>query len=487
MFDIFLDSWQKEKLMEVTVDELQGYLDSGEITSKQVLLMYLNRIAEFDKKGPELNTVIELNPNALQIAAALDVEREYKGSRSKLHGIPVLIKDNMETEDRMHTSAGSLALENHRAKTDAHLVAALKRAGAIVLGKANLTEWANFMADKMPSGFSSRGGQVLNPYGPGEFDCGGSSSGSGAAIAANFAPLALGTETSGSILSPSSDNSVVGIKPTVGLISRSGIIPISHSQDTAGPIARTVADAALMLNYITEPDVNDPVTQTHNNIPDDYTKYLNKDRLQNARIGWSEKIIKHLEDDKQELMERAIKELEKCGAKIISLEDFPPTSDWDLNVLHYEFKAGVDAYLANTSKEVPVKNLADVIHYNYKHKQVALKYGQERLLRAEETSGTLTEPEYLLSREYDIYYSTTAGIDAVMDKHKLDALLSPANLGANIPARAGYPSITVPAGYTSGGKPMGVTFTAKAYQEPELIGLAYSYEQQTAHRKAPNL
>ncbi|ACB85517.1 amidase family protein [Natranaerobius thermophilus] len=486
MYSHFLNKWQQDYLLETTVDELQDYMEKGEITSRDLVLMYQNRIACLDQDGPKINSIIEMNPEALQIAQALDRERKYKGPRSKLHGIPVLLKDNIDTEDKMRTSAGSIALEEHVAREDAFIVKKLRQAGAVILGKANLTEWANFMADNMPNGYSSRGGQVLNPYGPGELDCGGSSSGSAAALAANFTVLAIGTETSGSILSPASDNSVVGIKPTVGLWSRSGIIPISHSQDTAGPMARTVEDAAILLEILSGPDAKDPVTLTKkDDIDGRYTNYLNAHGLKGTRLGVSQEFLNLLEDSELDVIEKAIKNLENLGAHIVSGITYPPKIDWDLNVLLHEFKVGINTYLRNTGDRVPVKSLTELINFNYRNKEIALKYGQERLLKSNKTKGTLTEPEYLKSREHDLFYSKDKGIDAVMEEYNLDALIFPANLGANIPARAGYPSITVPAGYNSTGKPIGLTFTAKAYEEGKLIKIAYSYEQAVSNRVPP--
>ncbi|HEX7066410.1 MAG TPA: amidase family protein [Bacillales bacterium] len=475
---------------ELTITEVQDMMASGKLTSRELVLMYFERIAAYNRQGPTINAILEINPDALHMAEALDREREQKGSRGPLHGVPILLKDNIDTEDKLHTSAGSLALADSYAAKDSFVAKKVRESGGIILGKTNLTEWANFMSAGMPNGYSSRGGQVLNPYGPGEFDVGGSSSGSGAAVAANFTMLAIGTETSGSILSPASENSIVGIKPTVGLISRSGIIPISHSQDTAGPMARTVRDAATLLGALAGKDESDPATLTATGkMPDDYTEFLNENGLQGRRIGVVRKrFLDELEPPQRELMETAIEKMKDKGAIIVDPVNIPTADEeWDINVLIHEFKVGLHAYLKNLKPGFP-RSLKEVIEFNLDHSESALKYGQTMLLKSEATSGTLTDTDYLRSRVRDIKLSQEKGIDAVMEKHTLDALLFPANYGANIPARAGYPSITVPGGYTKeAGQPLGITFTGKAYSEPMLIQLAYAFEQSTCHRTPPKL
>ncbi|PMC40322.1 amidase [Bacillus sp. UMB0899] len=481
-----LNKLKNEWLVEVTIDEIQEKLDRNEITSRELVLMYLSRIAEIDQSGPMLNSIIEVNPEALHIAAALDYERKTKGSRGPLHGIPILIKDNIDTADKMHTSAGSLVLANSYAKEDATLVRQLREAGAVILGKTNLTEWANFIAEDMPTGYSSRGGQVLNPYGV-SFIVGGSSAGSGAAIAANLSVVAVGTETSGSILSPASQNSLVGIKPTVGLISRKGIIPISHTQDTAGPMARTVKDATILLNSLRGTDSFDSATHSNELANYDFTQNLKVDGLSGKRIGIARNTyFDELKDSQVSVMDEAIKKLEDLGATVIDLVDIPTTNEqWDINVLLYEFKNDLNAYLNTIDPIVGVHSLTDVIKANEKLGEKALKYGQQVFLDADATSGNLTDPQYIESLEKDDYLSKTKGIDAAMKEHELDAIVFPNNIGAMIPAKAGYPSITVPAGYTLEGEPVGITFTAKAYMEPILIEIAYSYEQGTKHRVSP--
>lgn len=476
---------------ECTIAELQAAMNAGKLTSSDIVLRYLTRIATYDKTGVALNAVLEVNPDALQEAEALDAERRMQGPRGPLHGIPILLKDNIDTGDKMHTSAGSVALAGHYAKADSFVAQQLRKAGAVLLGKVNMTEWANFMTENMPNGFSSRGGQVKNPYGPGVLDTGGSSAGSGASIAANFAAAAIGTETSGSILSPSSQNMLVGIKPTVGLISRTGIIPIAHSQDTAGPMARTVADAATVLGALTGVDERDAVTQTSiGQSYSDYTQFLKADGLHGVRIGVPRKhfYYDHMNDSQIGIVNAAISVLRSLGAEVeddLLIDAAEELHDY--NVLVYEFKPDLNAYLSQLEVTSPVHSLKDVIAFNDAHADVALKHGQTLLIASEATSGSLTEAAYIESRSKDLQYAKNRGIDAVMANHRLDALLFPANFGAGIAAKAGYPSITVPGGRASNGEPLGITFTAGAYAEPKLIRMAYEFEQATKHRVAPNL
>lgn len=485
-----LKMFHDEGLLEATVDELQDRMESREITSKELVLLYMERIGQIDKQGLSINSILEVNPDALHIAAALDAERKKQGPRSALHGIPVLLKDNINTGDKMHTSAGSLALKDHCAQRDSFVASQLRKAGAVILGKTNMTEWANFMTEGMPSGYSSRGGQTLNPYGPGKFDVGGSSAGSGAAVAANFAVAAIGTETSGSILSPASQNSLVGIKPTVGLVSRTGIIPIAHSQDTAGPMARTVKDAAILLSVLSLADENDPITLTNLDLQNrDFTEYLDQDGLKGARIGIArETYFEYLSKEKLSVMNEAVVQLKKLGAEAVEEVVIPSAkAEWGYDVLTYEFKADLNAYLRTVAPHLNIRSLADVIDFNEKNSEKALKYGQTILQKSEATSGNLTEKAYISALEKDIYFSAEQGIDYVMKEHNLDAIVFPNNFGAGIPAKAGYPSITVPAGYTPEGEPVGITFTGLAYSEPSLIKFAYAYEQATKKRKAPEL
>jgi len=475
-------------LIDATITDIQAKLEQGEITSYELVLMYLYRIEKFDKQGPKLNSILEINPDALSIAASLDVERRTKGPRSLLHGIPVILKDNIDTCDKMHTSAGSLVLKDSYARRDAYVTRLLREAGAIILGKANMTEWANFMTYNMPNGYSSRGGQVLNPYGPGRFDVGGSSSGSAVAVSANLSTVALGTETSGSILSPASQNSCVGLKPTIGLISRCGVIPISHTQDTVGPITRCVNDAAILMNYLVKPDIDDPVTLTNPNESLNYLNYLDRDGLKGVRLGiCRKKYFDYLNEEKRHIMDKAIKVIEELGGITKDVVIPSLNASWNINVLLYEFKNGINYYLSTIDPSLGVRTLQDVIRINEENQETHLKYGQTILIEAEQTSGTLTDPEYLNSLQHDIYYAKEQGIDKLLKEENLDVLVFPNNYGAAIPAKAGYPSITVPAGYTSEGEPVGITFTGPAFSEPLLFRVAYAFEQATLHREAPKL
>lgn len=488
MKDEKLEQLKNEWIVEATISDIQEKLEKKEMTSKELVLIYLSRISEIDQSGPSILSIIEVNPEALQIAAALDYERKTKGSRGALHGIPVVIKDNIDTGDKMHTSAGSLVLANSYAKDDSAVVRNLREAGAIILGKTNLTEWANFIAEDMPTGYSSRGGQTLNPYGK-EFIVGGSSAGSGAAIAANLATVSVGTETCGSILSPASQNSIVGIKPTVGLISRTGIIPISHTQDTAGPMARTVSDAAILLNVLQGTDDNDPITLSNELLSVDFTEFLKSEGLKGKKIGIArDTYFDELNESQLTVMNTAIEKLTELGAEVIDPIVIPSTNEeWDINVLLYEFKADLEAYLKNVDSSLGVRTLSDVIQRNEQIGESALKYGQKLFLDSNKTSGSLTDPNYLNSLEKDYYLARKQGIDFVMEQHQLDAIVFPNNIGALLPAVAGYPSITVPAGYTNEGEPVGITFSGLAYSEPTLIEIAYSYEKGTKHRVAPKL
>ena len=479
----------KFNIEEATIREMAGALEKGTIDSHTLVLAYLKRIAEFDKSGPKLNAVLEINPDALHIAEALDRERQLTGPRSLLHGIPIVIKDNINTHDKMHTSAGSIALAENYAPYDSFMAEKLRAAGAIIFCKTNLTEFANFMTENMPNGYSSRGGQVLNPYGPGKFDTGGSSAGSGVAVAANLCAAAVGTETSGSIISPACSNSIVGIKPTLGMISRTGIVPISHSQDTAGPMTRSVEDAAILLGALAGIDPADPVTcRSKNKTHSDYTKFLDKDGLKGARIGVPKYIYKDLEGEELELMCQCIAEIKQLGAEVVEdkdIDSYEKINDYD--VLEYEFKSDMNAYLSTLGGATKMKSLKDIIEYNNNNAEKALKYGQTLLERCESISGTLTEPEYIIAKLQDLRLSTTDGMDAFLVDNKIDAILFHSTAGVSMAAKAGYPSIAVPGGYHKDGTPFGITFTAEAFSEPKLIKLAYAYEQATKKRISPKL
>ncbi|MBK3496412.1 amidase [Viridibacillus sp. YIM B01967] len=485
---IFKDFYQEE----LTIDDLQNAMMSGEVTSKELTMYYLDRIAKYDQDGPRINSILEINPEALFIAEALDHERAVKGSRGPLHGIPVVLKDNIETNDYMHTSAGTLALENYCSSTDAFLVEKLRKAGAVILGKANMTELANAMSSTMWAGYSARGGQVLNPYGDPNLYVGGSSSGSAVAVAANFSVLAVGTETDASILSPATLNSVVGIKPTVGLISRTGIIPFTYSQDTAGPFARTVKDAAILLEAMVGVDEDDPAThKLKEKGIENYTSYLDADGLKGARIG----VFTHGSDEfynsdeyDEGSFRNAVQIIEEQGATIVENIEIPAFHrEWRRGVLLYELKHSLDNYLSKLPAQQPVHTFSELIQFNKDHADRALKNGQDRLEQRENLPNTLSNPEYLNARLEDIYFSEQQGIGYALEKYDLDAILFPSYIGSTISAKAGYPTIAVPAGYKESGRPFGITFASTAFNEGTLIKMAYAYEQATKHRKVPNI
>ncbi|WP_027087490.1 amidase family protein [Cohnella panacarvi] len=475
-------------LSETDIAAMQAAMEAGEISSEDLVRGYLGRIEKFD---PRINAVLEINPDATAIARGLDEERAARGSRGPLHGIPVLLKDNIDTGDLMHTSAGSVALADSIARGDAFIAARLREAGAVILGKANMTEWSNFMSSRMPAGYSSRGGQVINPYGADVF-VSGSSSGPAAATAASFAAAAIGTETAGSIVGPASQHNVVGIKPTVGLLSRSGIIPISSSQDTAGPIARSVADAAIVLGAMTGLDERDPAMRTAARRDcADYTPFLDADFLKQARIGIPRHYYNHLDAERLALMETAIADLRSAGAAVIDpVELYIEQLPWNNDVITYEFKRGINAYLSELPPSAPVRSLSQLIAYNGQHAETAARYGQDVLELSE--ANTLTEEEYARKKQEYSVLARTRGIDYVLEQHRLDALMLPGDVdGMYIAARLGYPLISVPAGFVRKGTidadgdptkgPFGVVFSAGAYSEPTLIKIAYGYEQATRH------
>ena len=490
---------------EASIADLAQALASGRATSAQLVAAYLERIAALDRAGPELRAVIETNPEAGEIAATLDRERAARGARGPLHGIPILLKDNIDTADRMHTTAGSLALLEARPARDATVAALLRAAGAVLLGKANMSEWANFRSTHSSSGWSARGGQARNPHSLDRSPCG-SSSGSASAVAASLCAAALGTETDGSILCPGAANGVVGIKPTLGLTSRAGVIPIAHSQDTVGPFGRTVADAALLLGAIAAVDPRDPATAASMGyVPDDYRAFLDADGLRGARIGISREVFFGYSEKADAVAEAAIAALLAAGAEIVDPANIPSAkrmeeSDSELTVLLYEFKADLNAYLSALNPETAVHSLEELIAFNSAHAAEELPYfGQERLAQAQE-KGPLTEEAYLKALEENHRLARAEGIDAVMDAQHLDALCMPTGGpawkidlidgdhglgGSSTPtALAGYPAITVPAG-ESFGLPIGLTFMGRAYSEPTLIRLAYAFEQATHARRAP--
>ncbi|OQR56281.1 amidase family protein [Bacillus sp. CDB3] len=479
---------------ELTIHDIQKEMEDGQLTSKELVMYYLYRIAKYDQDGPKINSILEINPDAIFIAEALDHERKTKGVRGLLHGIPVLLKDNIETNDSMHTSAGTIALEQNISSEDAFLVKKLREAGAVIIGKANMTELANGMSFEMWAGYSARGGQTINPYGTGEDDMfvGGSSTGSAIAVAANFTVLSVGTETDASILSPAVQNSVVGIKPTVGLISRSGIIPFTYSQDTAGPFARTVTDAAILLGSLTGVDEKDVAThKSEGMVYQDYTTYLDADGLKGAKIGVFSNAPKDYYESgeyDEKLFKETIQVLRSKGAIIVEDIDIPSFHrEWSWGVPLYELKHSLDNYLSKLPSTTPVHSMLELIEFNENIAERALKYGQTKLERRIDFPNTLRNPEYLNARLEDIYFSQGQGIDFALEKYKLDAILFPSYIGSTICAKAGYPSIAMPAGYMESGRPFGITLASAAFSEGILIKLAYAFEQATKHRKIPNL
>lgn len=478
-----LEELRKNWLDEATIHQMQEKMASGDLTAEGLVLMYMKNISLRDQN---VNAILEINPQALQIAQALDYERAIKGPRSLLHGIPVLLKDNVDTGDHMHTSAGSLAMQHHYAEKDAFLVQKLRDAGAVILGKTNMTEWANFMSDRMTNGWSSRGGQVKNPYGP--FDVGGSSSGSGAAIASNMAVFSIGTETSGSILNPAAQNGIVGIKPTVGAISRSGVIPLAHTQDTPGPMARTVEDATIAFAEMVGYDPEDPVTYKSavwEGI--DWLSCLKKDALNGVRLGIARTVfMEETKTETLELFEHAIEKLKELGATIVDEIDLGTMeNDLGYDVLLHEFKSDLNAYLAKTPVTNPIRSLQEIIQYNNRHPEETLKFGQSLLESSDRKSGTLTEREYIEALERNRHFGGEIALGAALEKHDVAALLFPQDHGCSFGAAAGYPSVTVPSGFTKDGEPFGITFSGRAFSEPDLIGYAFSFEQATKGRRKP--
>ncbi|HEY2153486.1 MAG TPA: amidase [Vicinamibacterales bacterium] len=491
-------------LEEATVADLQQRMQSGQETARSLVEKYTARIEAIDRGGPSLHSVIELNPEALAIADSLDAERKSRGPRGPLHGIPVLLKDNIATSDRMMTTAGSTALAGITPPRDAFIVQRLRQAGAVILGKTNLSEWANFRSTHSTSGWSGRGGQTHDPYAL-DRNPSGSSSGSGAAIAASLAAIAVGTETDGSVVSPSNNNSLVGIKPTLGLLSRSGIVPISHSQDTAGPMTRTVTDAALLLGAMSGTDPDDAATKdsTRKGLRD-YTKSLDSNGLKGARIGIVRNRLFGYSPAADRIAEAAIADLKKQGAIIVDPANIPTLGKFDdseFDVLLYEFKADLKKYLTWLGPASPVHSLADVIAFNDAHKEQEMPYFAQELMIMAEKKGPLTSAKYKAELAKNHQLSRTLGIDAVLAKFRLDALMAPTSgppslidlvngdsgggaSPSTVTSVAGYPHITVPGGFVRG-LPVGISFFGRAWSEPTLIKLAYAYEQATKHRRPP--
>ncbi len=487
-------------LDEAIVSDLRSGMKAGSLNSERITEIYLHRIDEVDRRGPALRAVIEINPDALVIARSLDAEYKAKGPRGPLHGIPILIKDNIDTSDKMQTTAGSLALAGAPAHQDAWVAERLRAGGAVLLGKTNLSEWANFRSSHSTSGWSGRGGQTKNPYALDRNPCG-SSSGTGAGISANLAALGIGTETDGSVVCPSSMCGIVGIKPTLGLISRAGIVPIAHSQDTAGPMARTVRDAAILLGALVGIDPRDSATSASAGKSfTDYTQFLDPNGLRGTRIGIARQYL-NIGPAVTEVMDECIALMKQAGADIVDPADLPSFGKWgdtEFEVLLYEFKADLNNYLA--ARGAAVKSLADCIEFNRSHRAEEMPYFQQELMEQAQDKGPLTEKAYKDALSNNHKLTRKEGIDAVIHKFKLDAIVGPtagpawvtdwvngdrADSGcASPPAVAGYPHITVPAGFKFG-LPLGISFFGTAWSEPKLIRIAYAFEQARKARRKP--
>jgi len=485
---------------ELTVNQLKKYYKEGKYTIRDVVSTYLSRIASIDKNGPALNSIIVVNPDAISIAEELDREMKDGKIRGPLHGIPVILKDNIDTHDNMPTTAGATVLRNSYPKEDSYVAKKLREAGAVIIGKANLSEWANFRAKTSSSGWSGVGGQTKNPYVLDRNPCG-SSSGSGVAVSANLCMMAIGTETNGSIVCPSNNNGIVGIKPTVGLISRSGIIPISFSQDTPGPMGRTVEDVALFLGAMTGVDLKDSKTiLSEGKSHDDYTVFLKKDGLLGKRIGLHKKSLGY-SDKVDTLMSEAVRFLKANGAEVVEIEypEGQKYEDASFEVMLFEFKDGLNKYFASLPENTAVKNVKELIEFN-KSDSIELKYFDQAILELAEKKADIGSPEYKKALSRMLKGSRENGIDLVMSKYKIDAIIAPTGSpawktdlvlgdhfigGSSSPAAiSGYPAITVPMGFI-GKLPVGITFYGKAWSEPKLLEIAYSYEQGTRHRKTP--
>lgn len=490
-------------LDEATIVQLQAAMKSGSQTARSLTKLYLERIEAIDRNGPALRSVIEVNPDALAIANQLDAERRTQGARGPLHGIPVLIKDNIDTGDQMQTTAGSLALVGTPAPRDAFIAQRLRAAGAVIIGKTNLSEWANFRSTHSSSGWSGRGGQCRNPYVLDRNPCG-SSSGTGAAISASLAAVGVGTETDGSIVCPSGVNGLVGIKPTVGLVSRTGIIPISHTQDTAGPMARTVTDAAILLGILAGIDAADAATaRSRSKAHPDYTRFLAAAGLKTARIGVARIKFFGYSEETDVLVNAAIDAMRRAGAVIVDPADIPHAGEYDdseYTVLLYEFKAGIKEYLRQRGSTTSMKTLADLIRFNESNRTREMPYFAQEIFHQALAKGPLTDGAYIEALARDRKLSRVQGIDAVMAKYNLDAIVAPTGhpawptdlingdhfLGASSTPAAvsGYPSISIPVGY-SFGLPVGISFIGRAWSEPTLIKLAFALEQTMNARKKP--
>ncbi len=490
------------ELDEVSVSQLRSRLLDRSLSSEGITQLYLQRITTIDRSGPALGSVIEVNPDALTMAQSLDAELRQKGPRGPLHGVPILLKDNIETGDKMQTTAGSLALLGEPAARDSFVAERLRAAGVVILGKTNLSEWANWRSTHSTSGWSGRGGQTKNPYALDRNPCG-SSSGSGAAVSANLCAAAIGSETDGSVVCPSSMCGIVGIKPTLGLISRAGIVPIAHSQDTAGPMARSVSDAALLMGVLVGVDARDNATQESTGKSfTDYSQFLDAKGLRGARIGVARQYM-NMGPAVTAIMENCLRLMREAGAVIVDPADFSSFEPWretETEVLMYEFKADLNAYLAQRGAKV--KTLEDCIRFNREHAAQEMPYFRQELMEQSQAKGPLTEKAYKEALAKNHRLTQKEGIDAVIAKHKIDAIVGPtagpawltdwvggdrADSGCASPAAvAGYPHITVPAGFTFG-LPIGISFFGPAWSEPTLLKLAYAFEQASHARRKPEL
>ena len=486
--------------LEADITQITDAYKAGEYTIEDLVKAYLERIDEIDNNGPEINSIIEVNPDALEIAKELDKELKDGKIRGPMHGIPVILKDNLDTHDKMSTTAGSRALLNSKPLQDSYVAKKLREAGAVILGKANLSEWANFRGDLSTSGWSGVGGQTKNPYELDRNPCG-SSSGSAVAVSANLCVVAIGTETNGSIVCPSHANGIVGIKPTVGLVSRSGVIPISFTQDTPGPMARTVKDAAICLGAIAGTDSSDEKTlAAEGKIYSDYTQFLDKDGLQGKKIGLYKAPL-GINYKVDTLLYQAVEDLKKQGAEIIEIEEIAESNvgGYSFEIMLFEYKDGLNRYFASLGDDAPIKNIEELIAFN-KSDSVELRFFNQQYLEMANEKGDLNSEEYKEALSKMLEGSREKGIDKVMDEYVLDAIIAPTggpawntdhingdsfHLGSSSPAaRAGYPNITVPMGYIDG-LPVGLSFFGRAWSEPLLLEIAYAYEQASKHRKVP--
>lgn len=478
-----LEEYRKEKLDEMTIKEMQHEMAVGNITAEELILMYHENISERDQ---EINSIIEVNPDALMIAKALDFERQDSGPRSMLHGIPILLKDNIGTADKMHTSAGSYAMKDHYAMQDAKLVGKLRRAGAIIFGKTHMTEWADFMSNDMPNNYCSRSGYVKHPYG--DFYVGGSSSGSAVAVTMNLAAAAIGTETSGSVINPADENSLVGIKPTIGLTSRSGIIPLAPTQDVPGPLARTVEDAVAVLACMIGRDLEDEITVRAKPFESyDWSVHFKEDGLKGVRLAVPRHLFKEeITENELKLFEKAIEDLKRQGAEIIDGVDIGINQDDVGNEIQtYEFKPNINGYLGKSHPGNPIRSLDELIAFHKKHPEKMLKYGQNKLEDSNATSGRLNEPEYIELLKRKRLLAAEQGITATLDEYDAHAFILPKDFGGDVAAAAGFPLITVPYSFEEENGPFGITFIGKFFSEPLLIEYAYAFEKATSGRVKP--